>query len=501
MCVCLLKFGLKILKLKFGVFAVESQLLRVLPNLISPFVSRLIRKPKSLDILYQNVRGLKTKLNSWRNSLAVLDNHLIVVTESFLDSSVEDQELNYVDWNILRRDRKTLCGGVLIAARMPITLNHRKELQTDTGEDLWASFVWLGRTIFICVVYIKPSSGDSEYMTWFCKVESFINNLKAFTIIILEYNTVPNYHGGFLDVVLIRENDEVRGITVIGTAGLVPPDLYHPPLDIEIVFSSVSKSDSIAPSNIDPVKDWNFRKCDFQQLQRVLSQTSWTNVLRAHDVEKACEHFNTTLYGIFDLCVPKKHRRSKCRRYPVWFTNDIIKYLKLKVKLHKAWKCLKTNEAYLAFSQRRSELKSRIEFAYTNHIRTIEKDVKINPKKFWLHISSLRSKGGFEPQVSYGDSIYSGREAADAFASFFGNVFSSDTPLLDFKNCYNSSGTCFNDTIDIVEFTFNDVISGDATVAYDHLIPLPPPRPVTLQQKYTETQIEIETHQEQNSPV
>ncbi|CAK1552189.1 unnamed protein product [Leptosia nina] len=419
-----------------------------------------MRKIKSLDILYQNVRGLKTKLTSWRNSIAALDNHLIAVTESFLDGSVEDQELICVGWSVLRRDRKTPCGGVLIAARAPILLKHCKELQTDAGEDLWASFVWLGRKIFVCVVYIKPSAGDSEYMAWFCKVESFIHSLKAFTVIILEHNTVPNCHGRFLDVILTRESDEVRGITVMGTAGLVPPDFYHPPLNIEILFNFVRHSDSIAPSNIDSAKDWNFKKCDFQQLQRYLSQASWTNVLQASDVDKACEHFYSTLYDIFDLCVPKKHRRSKCHRYPVWFTNDIIRDLRRKVKLHASWKRLKSNEAYIVFSQLRSELKTRIDQAYLNHLGVIEEDLKLNPKKFWLHISSLRSKGGFEPQVSYRGLIYSGREAAGAFASFFSNVFLFDPPLLDFENCNNSDGTCLNDSIDIVGLTLNDVISG-----------------------------------------
>uniref|UniRef100_A0A2A4JG69 PHD-type domain-containing protein n=1 Tax=Heliothis virescens TaxID=7102 RepID=A0A2A4JG69_HELVI len=135
---------------------------------------------------YDNVRGLKTKLPTWRNNLALLEHNLAAVTETFLDSSIADSELETGDWNVLRRDRNTPCGGVLLAARTPLVLHRRREYETDSGEDLWASFTCHGRSYL---------------------------------------------YGGMLDVVLVRDGS--HEVCVSSADSIVQPDAYHPPLEIE----------------------------------------------------------------------------------------------------------------------------------------------------------------------------------------------------------------------------------------------------------------------------
>ncbi|PZC70519.1 hypothetical protein B5X24_HaOG215757 [Helicoverpa armigera] len=206
---------------------------------------------------YQNVRGLKTKLSTWRNNLSLLEHNLVAVTETFLDSSVMDSELVSGDWSILRRDRDTPCGGVLLAARTPLALRRRREYETDSGEDLWASFTWQGLAFLVCVVYIKPSASDEDYMSWFCKTESFIHDFKGSVIImgdlnlniasmnitnyysyflsycsLIDTNNILNVHGGKLDVILVREG--FHEVSVSKSDSIVPPDAYHPPLEAEV---------------------------------------------------------------------------------------------------------------------------------------------------------------------------------------------------------------------------------------------------------------------------
>lgn len=190
--------------------------------------------------MYQNVRGIKSKLRIWRNNLHLAEQNLIAATVTFLHNSVEDTELTNGEWNVLRGDRGTPCGGVLLMARNPIVLRRRRELETSSGEDLWSSFTWHGSPVYVCVVYIKPSATDSDYMSWFTKVESFINDLKG-TVIILgdlnlnsaslnicnyycyfltfsnmcERNIVENMHGGMLDVVLVQERANLHDVSLI----------------------------------------------------------------------------------------------------------------------------------------------------------------------------------------------------------------------------------------------------------------------------------------------
>lgn len=440
----------------------------------------------SLNAFYQNVRGLKTKLGTWRSNLMLTDHNIVAITETFLDNSVEDSELECGDWSILRRDRNTPCGGVALAARSPIVLKRRRDLETDNGEDLWASFSWHGRPCYACVVYIKPSASDSDYMQWFCKVEHLIPTLKALIVILgdinlnsaslsinnyycyflsycglSEKNTVSNCHGGMLDVVLVQESGEMREVYVTATEGLVSPDAYHPPLEIVVRIATAHHSDFLEPTNIRPSKDWNFRKCDYELLSSLLFENSWSKVLQANNVSDATNYFYEIIHSYFDQCMPKKHRKSKVgRRYPVWFANDIIQDIKFKTKLHASWKRSNCEGAYKLFSSVRANLKSRIAAAYVSYMECIEGNIKSNPREFWRHISSLRAKGGFEPNVTYEGKTLSGVAAAEAFAGFFASIFLPDVPLLSADIAYTSDNARNGNYINIFRITPSDVRCG-----------------------------------------
>lgn len=418
---------------------------------------------KEISILYQNVRGLKTKLKKLRNNLPLIDNMLIAVSETFLDGSVEDAEIILDGWNLFRRDRETRCGGVMLAAGpgSGINLIRRRDLETQSGEDLWASFNHRGISVYICVVYIPPKAPDSDYMAWFCKVESFIKSLGGKILItgdlnmnsaspdinnyyayFLEYcnlsecNSVYNVRGGKLDVVLVRECDEPHVTVERDTAlllGLVDKiDFYHPPLDITTRFCFRHAPDQrLPPSNVDISQDWNFRKIDTLHLKSLLAECSWSSVYECRDAQGAADIFYSLLHGVFNQCVPKKKRsKVKSMRYPVWFSADIIADIRKKLSLHQAWKKSNCADDYQLFSDLRADLKCRISVAYDQYTASIESDLKKNPQHFWRHMASLKSKGGFEPRVSYCGVSYEGVSAAEAFAEFFASVFLKDKPRL-----------------------------------------------------------------------
>ena len=272
---------------------------------------------------------------------------------------------------------------------------------------------------------------------------------------------MANSNGGMLDIVLIQENVDNISTSVSATEGIVKPDNYHPPLDIDIKIKNVHHSDVIEPSNIDVSKDWNFRKCKRDLLSDLLSENSWDKIVQTDDPCLATKYFYESIYSIFDKCVPKK-RRSKfvSRRYPVWFTKDIILDTRLKLKLHTVWKRTNCAIARKSFSDLRSSLKTRVTNAYTAYTIAIENNLRTNPSEFWQHISSLRSKGGFEPSVNYKGDKLSGIQAAEAFADFFESVFLPDVPVLDARYISFCDNTANSNYVNIFEFSPQDVLTG-----------------------------------------
>ncbi|CAH0727670.1 unnamed protein product, partial [Brenthis ino] len=391
---------------------------------VSPFVTQAnidsTKNHITLNILYQNVRGLKTKTKTWTMNLLLQACDIVAVTESFLDDTVEDAEISGGSWSVLRRDRGSPCGGVLIVARPGILLQRRRELETDSGEDLWVSCNIQGRSMFICVIYIKPSASDEDYMNLFCKIESFIFDLKGLVVILgdlnlnsasynivcyysyfvtlcglTEHNNIVNTHGSILDVVLVQEHVET---IVSDTEGMVPPDLYHPPLNIKMNIRTAKHSDRLEPSNISNSKDWNFRKLDYET-------TPYSNV-----------------YGILGCSFD-------CNRCTT----------------------------YARFSEIRSNLKACIPEAYENYIRRAESNIKANPLGFWDYISSLRVKGGFEPNVTLNGCMHSGVDAAEAFANFFADVFLSEVPKLSVDEVCLNDDKLHGTVISIPKFSVADI--------------------------------------------
>lgn len=341
-------------------------------------------------------------------------------------------------------------------------------------------------TFIITMIKLQPTATNDDYMRWFYKVEAFINELKG-TIIILgdinlnsasiniinyycyflsfcnlaEKNYVPNVNGGMLDIVLVQESENNLEASVIPMDGLVPPDAYHPPLDIVVKTFAVHYSHHIEPSNINHRKDWNFKKCDYKLLSGLLSEASWCEVLQSDDVQKSTDIFYKIIYDIFDICIPKKRRSNTLtKRYPVWFSFDIIQDLKRKLKLHSTWLQNKTAKSYKAFSDLRASLKDRIGCAHDSYLKTVEENIASNPRGFWQHIASLRTKGGFEPDITHEGITFSGVEASEAFARFFASVFLPDMPQLDADSINRSDKTSTSSYVNIFDIHLNEVASG-----------------------------------------
>lgn len=418
-----------------------------------------------LDIIYQNVRGLNTRLDYFRQNLLALDCNIVAVTESWLTDAVNDAELAIGGWSVLRRDRASGArgGGVLLAARPGIELRRRTDLETLSGEDLWVTFVASQMVFHVCVVYIPPSASEDTYMQWFGKVESVIDTLRGIVLVIgdlnlnpaytsqsvlsyysyflsvcglNEMNEVRNVHGSRLDVVLVSERIADVMVSELAGVGLVPRiDAYHPPLEISVpLHGCVSRPtlERLDPSNVDVCRDWNFAKGDFELMYKLVSEVSWQDVLSASDVDIAVDAFYNVLYGIFDHCVPKRKRpSSSSRRYPVWFTAELIYDIKRKSDLHREWKATRDEVVYERFAMLRSKVKKHLALAYDNYIGRIQSTVKTDPRTFWQHVGSLKTDGGFVSRIKYKDEQFVGREVASAFANYFSEVFLPDIPLLE----------------------------------------------------------------------
>jgi hypothetical protein len=119
----------------------------------------------SLNIYYQNVRGLRSKTATFLRNLYLSSYDVIILTETWLVDSVSDSELFDDRFVVWRRDRdyertqQGRGGGVLVAVRsdLPATLVSQ---YCSSAEDLWLSLPMkhsnnsVNFNLNLCVIYL-----------------------------------------------------------------------------------------------------------------------------------------------------------------------------------------------------------------------------------------------------------------------------------------------------------------------------------------------------------
>ena len=141
-----------------------------------------------------------------------------------------------------------------------------------------------------------------------------------------------------------------------------------------------------------------------------------------------------------DNCLPKIKIRPK--KYPIWFTTDLICLLKEKNVSHKHYKASKSQETYAAFQERRKEFKQAKKLAYNDYLSDIQDQIIINGKRFWSFVNSRRNNRSLPTSLTYnGSSAVNSFEMAELFNTYFKSVFSEDTTD-DFPECKHFMNDC-----------------------------------------------------------
>ncbi|KAG8234106.1 hypothetical protein J437_LFUL010953 [Ladona fulva] len=184
------------------------------PNLASTRISTRssngVNKPKSLrlwfphrktsklpflmSVYYQNVRGLKTKLDDLRLAISIATYDVIVSTETWLSEDILSSELNCPNYIVFRKDRSNLTssksrgGGVLITVKSTL----KSQLMINNNNNIEHLFVTIGSgstKFLIGCVCIPPKSSSEIYESHCQTVENILStNSFAGVIILGDYN-------------------------------------------------------------------------------------------------------------------------------------------------------------------------------------------------------------------------------------------------------------------------------------------------------------------------
>lgn len=393
---------------------------------------------------------------------------IICFTETWLNSSVQSEELFDDRYVVYRRDRESTNsvsregGGVLAAVSKKIISSRKSEWESD-GEDLWLvinSSAHTNTHIFICIVYVPPKLDINAYSDRMQKVHdvflqrstfgsqfliigdfnlpeikwlpdntfdnkvstpSNVLSFKAHSLVNLlsicnfyQFNYVLNQNNNILDLVL----SDTINVEIHPASGLAKVDHHHPP--IEIILNLIKLQ--YLENNNSLIK-YNFKNGDYEGCRNDLLSINWISIFRNLNVNDMVNLFYEKIWESIDNNIKRVRKKSK-RQYPAWFNLSLIKLLKEKNRVRIRARKYNNPVDHAEFSILRRRSKKEQKECYRSYINSIEAGLHENIRVFWSYSKSL-SKSNHIPKQMHLDGLSAsdGENIANLFSKYFSSVY------------------------------------------------------------------------------
>ena len=446
----------------------------------------------TLSVAYQNVQGLVPfgQLNEENPTLDVnkmielnlfVNEHkpdILVLNETWLKTSILDSEILSSDYKIFRLDRSRqthpLCptnprkyrqfgGGVLIAVRSDIEVVSKLVNLKCNAEILGVELVLGdGKKVIICSSYRVGTLGslNHSYIDKYLKTikrkrkinsiylvgdmnlaqtswdiltspdpveQSFVN---TFCELGLEQLIKHPTHskGNTLDLVLSTETHKVINLTVFNDLSLSLCKSDHYLITFDIKYKARRKK-SVKRTI------YNFKRADWDSLNRDLRRTNWDSLLGNSDVDSAWINFKSHLKMLSDTHIPKIKIKSEFQ--PPWFDSEVYQLCREKERFRSRYKRTKSEIHYVKFADCRRRLKHLVAEKMNDNFVDGE-DTELINKKFWTYVKSNSNCHRIPEVVTLKDrSRKNSLDKAELFNDFFCDQFSDPSTYsidIDFEN-------------------------------------------------------------------
>ena len=361
-----------------------------------------------LYMMYQNVRGLNTKVAQFYENAISATYDLILLTETWLDDSVGSYELFGVNYNVYRSLKGRKGRGVLIA------VNNKYTAESVCLSSPFEDIDILVINVFCCAtpltvinIYIPPASsiqmyesvleyleeyqvqditlivGDFNVPEFYACITKAKNSSSRYQILnnfmnfnqLKQHNYVTNNNNRILDLVMSTEKITCNINRLVNP--LVDEDLHHPSLLVKLTINSKQRKNF--ETQMDIVR-YNFRKADFPGLYGALMKMEWSDILEIHDVNDICAYFYDKIYEMFEIYVPKT--KVVTTHFPLWYSSNTIKMIKKKDRIWKSYKISHILSCKEAARKLEEQIKIEIKKDFRNFQRSAEANMKSDPARF-----------------------------------------------------------------------------------------------------------------------
>jgi len=394
---------------------------------------------KEFSLYYQNIRSLVNKLDDYKLLIKTENYDFVCLTETWLNENISEDDLKHPSYQIIRSDRGSRGGGVLLSVKTNI--NIKQIYPTSSIENTTIKIITSNKTIYFLLLYIPPKVDKLKIDELYDLINSVHQLMDPFDSIIIlgdinlpshknddeaspldeiltEFNlnqlvNFPTRKNNYLDLLLSDEP-----ITILYT----PQWFRSDHLAFEGLLKVKLQKEKIIPNEN---KVLNHYKINYEKLYPLISLHKWS-FKDNDDANTMLESFYSQLNNLLSKCCPLKKKRSGTNP---WFDKELKILYNLKMSSHKKYKKHQLTSDYHLFNKARLDFKNLYKAKFKDYISAVESNISSgNLKSFWNFYKNQKKQPTIPICMELnGVSSNNIKETCDLFAQYFSSTYNPDT--------------------------------------------------------------------------
>ena len=464
-----------------------------------------------------NIQGMHPASNNQKWKISALDEEIqqqktfkpfVVVTESHLDSTVFDAEVQLTNYNILRSDRTNRThGGVILYSFKDIIID-----DSATYSDDYCSAAMIfnkNYNLVIAVIYRPPNADENSFTDCVKNISSFTTKHKdADTFLMgdlnfrfMQWETETMQTDGILlserrqaqklldymnENLLVqtvnentRDNKSILDLVIVDNEDLihsieVEKNKYsdHDMVNINIIHKDIymkAQQENEEDREDNALDSLYMLKADWNKIREELQNVHWDDELQDEDIENLYRVFEEKVTEICTKHTPKRQRQRKQKPIP----KDRLALIRLKKNINakiNLYKYVKIKNNTMSEEKRENiikrltnkkldvetDIKESLKRQREEKEKEAIKNIKKNPKAFFTYTkkySKVRTDVG-PLKDEMGNIQSEAKKKADILQQQFKKVFSNPKNASTENIKVNSNP---ENTVEDIDFTVKDV--------------------------------------------
>ena len=405
---------------------------------------------RGIHFIHLNINSILSKIEELRQIALETKITVIGISESKLDSSVTDEEVNIPGYEIIRGDRNRKGGGVAAYILKDVTYNIREDFKTKNEAIFFEILLPRSKPILVGIVYRPPKQTnfiqnfdqDLTSCIGFNEQEVYIlgdfninllisEEKKAVSTMIKRYKEFCSLHGlkqlivnatritknssSLLDHILTNSQDRVS------QSGIIQMSLS----DHQIIYCT-RKITRIVYNKHKTVKMRSLKNYNKEIFIEALINSNIPDIKKYSDVNNAYSDFTDSLISIIDNIATLKNIRVK-NNSQEWFDAEIHEEIIKREKCFSNFKKTRTITDEKLYHDTRNRVQALIKNKKEKFVEENIKQNQNNSKSLWKTIKQLGLPSASSPSGRIcldmnGEKIFDATENAKTFNDFYSKL-------------------------------------------------------------------------------